>query len=88
MKSLDEFPIQKLMCDTCCEIKPTSRIQYVLGGICVCDKCVNIILELYISSNPTKMLCPYCLGKNNINKYCNYCDLIPLSEEMNETNTI
>ncbi len=68
---------EKLPCDTCGKQESILRMNYVLGGICVCATCSEKIISFYVSNSPVKALCPFCnVGEMSIQKdNCKYCDL-------------
>lgn len=73
------------MCDTCGKLYPCDSMKQIFGGISLCTECVDNILLSYVSSNPIKMLCPFCCDKNS-NKKCQYCDIQIIQEDIDHDN--
>jgi len=72
------------MCDICGKSKSVVNMRNVLGGICICEPCVDIVLSFHVVTHPIKTLCPYCYGKEGNAAKCEYCD-IPSSIFWDET---
>lgn len=74
------------MCDTCGKFKPADGMRQVFGGIHICNQCAVKILTLYVASNPIKILCPFCYGKEGNTEKCKYCDIKSLKENADHEN--
>lgn len=69
-----------MKCDLCANsvIKP----KVFLGGICVCEQCVNDVVLLHITTKPIKTLCPMCNGLTGYPP-CPYCGIPSVKEDTN-----
>lgn len=74
-KNSNASSVNKLLCDTCGNLKSTDKMRQVFGGIHVCDQCIDKILSLHVSSSPIKTLCPFCYGKEGMIEKCEYCNI-------------
>ncbi len=68
------------LCDTCGEFQSINSMRQVLGGIDICDTCVDKILSLFVVSHPIKTLCPFCSEEKDDTDDCEYCGLKSLKE--------
>jgi hypothetical protein len=80
-----ESPTERLLCDICGKNQSVDGMYSVVGGICVCNHCVQAIVIFYVLHSPIKTLCPHCYDTENTFERCSYCDLqIQVNDDTSE----